>query len=414
MSYICAMNPLAIAFDAKRAVANNTGLGNYSRLVVDVMSQYFPENSYTLYAPRISDTSRIEFLAKRGNTHLVGPDSALWRHASALWRVRGGVTRQIMNDGIRLFHGLSNELPLDIARARIPSVVTIHDLIFKRLPLGYKPIDRRIYDYKFRHAAIAATRVIAISKRTGHDLTELYGIPPQKIDIVYQGCNPVFTRPVDSDFRDNVCKQLQLPPVFIAVVGTVEPRKNQLLAVKALPLLPEDVNLVIIGRGRMGYDREIAREVSRLRLTRRVKMISYVESRYLPAVYSLAAIAAYPSRYEGFGIPVIEAINCGTPVIAATGSCLEEAGGPGAVYVDPDSPEEFAAEAIKILDSAETRAEMAENGRKYVSRFNRRAFADGIMASYLKAIEHFDKSYPECTRLGTPSPYVCVRKFLGL
>lgn len=99
----------------------------------------------------------------------------------------------------------------------------------------------------------------------------------------------------------------------------------------------------------MGYDDLIRREIRRLNLEQRVKILPFVESCFLPAVYSLATIAAYPSRYEGFGIPVIEAINSGTPVIAATGSCLEEAGGPGALYVRPDFPNEFADAASRLL-----------------------------------------------------------------
>lgn len=377
---------MIIGFDAKRAVANNTGLGNYSRLVVDVLSELYPDNDYRLYAPRVNNTARVERLLHRSNVQLEGPDSALWRHASALWRVKGGLTTQLRRDNVQLFHGLSNELPLDISRIKIPSVVTIHDLIFRRCPEGYKAVDRAIYDYKFRHAAINATRVIAISERTKSDLMELYHIPESKISVVYQGCNPVFMEPVAPAQKAEVRQRLGLPERFIAMVGTVEPRKNQMLAVQAMPMLPKDVNLVIIGRGRMGYDDEVRREIRRLHLEPRVKMLPYVEGQYLPAVYSLAGLAAYPSRYEGFGIPVIEAINSGTPVVAATGSCLEEAGGPGALYVSPDSPEQFAEAAASILNSSSLRSSMVEAGKDWTQKFSRANFAAGIMQAYSLAL----------------------------
>lgn len=373
---------MIIGFEAKRAVANNTGLGNYSRLVVDVLSELYPDNDYRLYAPNVSNTTRMENLLHRGNLQLIAPDTALWRHASALWRVERGLTNQLRRDKVQLFHGLSNELPLDIARIKIPSVVTIHDLIFRRCPEGYKALDRAIYDYKFRHAAINSSRVIAISERTKSDLMELYHIPESKISVVYQGCNPVFMEPVEHARKMEVKQLLNLPDRFIAMVGTIEPRKNQMLAVQAMPMLPKDVNLVIIGRGRMGYDDEVRREIHRLHLESRVKMLPFVEGEYLPAVYSLAEIAAYPSRYEGFGIPVIEAINSGTPVVAATGSCLEEAGGPGALYVSPDSPEQFAEATASILNSSSLRSSMVEAGKDWTQKFSRANFAAGIMQAY--------------------------------
>lgn len=377
---------MIIGFEAKRAVANNTGLGNYSRLVVDVLSELYTDNDYRLYAPNVSNTTRMDNLLHRGNLQLIAPDTALWRHASALWRVERGLTNQLRRDKVQLFHGLSNELPLDIARIKIPSVVTIHDLIFRRCPEGYKALDRAIYDYKFRHAAINASRVIAISERTKSDLMELYHIPESKISVVYQGCNPVFTEPVEHARKMEVKQLLNLPDRFIAMVGTIEPRKNQMLAVQAMPMLPKDVSLVIIGRGRMGYDDAVRREIHRLHLEPRVKMLPFVEGEYLPAVYSLAEIAAYPSRYEGFGIPVIEAINSGTPVVAATGSCLEEAGGPGALYVSPDSPEQFAEATTSILSSSSLRSSMVEAGKDWTQKFSRANFAAGIMQAYNMAL----------------------------
>lgn len=376
------MEQMIIGFDAKRAVANNTGLGNYSRLVVDVLSELYPDNSYQLYAPKTASPERVATLLNRKNVSLIGPDKTLWKHASALWRVHRGITNQLSRNNVQLFHGLSNELPLDISRIGIPSVVTIHDLIFRKCPNGYKSIDRRIYDYKFRHAALNATRIIAISECTKRDIMDLYHIPESKISVVYQGCNPVFTQPIAPQQQNEVKQKLSLPDTFITMVGTVEPRKNQLLAVRALPAISKDVHLVIIGRGRMGYDDMIRREIRRMNLESRVTMIPFVESQYLPAVYSLAAIAAYPSRYEGFGIPVIEAINCGTPVVAASGSCLEEAGGPGALYVHPDSPEDFANAVSRLLNDTKLRTDMATAGKQWVQKFSRTNFANGIINAY--------------------------------
>lgn len=382
------MEKLKIGFDAKRAVRNFTGLGNYSRLVVDVLSREYPANDYRLYAPSVRQNDRLKPLVGRNNITLVTPDTAAGRAFPALWRVYGGLTSQIARDGIGLFHGLSNELPLDIARAGIPTVVTIHDLIFRRLPACYKPVDRAIYDYKFRHACENATRVIAISERTRDDIVELYGTDPGKIDIIYQGCDPQFAVPVDEAISNRVRAKYKLPERYIIAVGTVEHRKNQLQAVRALRHLPADVMLIIVGGHNKDYVRDVAREVAALGLTDRVRLLKGVPFADLPALYSMATVASYTSRYEGFGIPVIEAISAGVPVIAATGSCLEEAGGPGAVYVSPDSVDGYVDAARALLDTPAMRHDLVTRGREYIARFSPENFSQGLMGTYTKAISH--------------------------
>ena len=156
---------MKIGFDGKRAVSNNTGLGNYSRLLVEVLARKYADHQYTLYTPRMSDNDRLAPLEALPNVDFATPDRALWRPLGALWRSKG-MTAQLRRDHVDLYHGLSGELPLDIARSGIPSVVTIHDVIFRRFPECYKPVDRKIYNYKFRRAVEDASRVIAISECT--------------------------------------------------------------------------------------------------------------------------------------------------------------------------------------------------------------------------------------------------------
>ena len=376
---------MKIGFDAKRAVCNNTGLGNYSRLVIDVLSLYFPKNDYRLYSPVDRKNDRLEPLLSRENVEMVFPDTAMGRKLSSLWRV-GSVSSQLCRDNVDLFHGLSNELPLSIAKSGIPSVVTIHDLIFRHFPQYYKPIDRTIYDYKFRKAAENASRVIAISECTRNDIVEMYGIDPKKIDVVYQGCDPLFQVPVTLEARQRVKEKYNLPERFIVAVGTVESRKNQLLAVKALRGLPDDVKLVIVGR-RTAYATEIDNYIASQRgLASRVMFLEGVPFIDLPVIYALAQVSSYTSRFEGFGIPVIEALSVGTPVIAATGSCLEEAGGKGGVYVDPDNVDQYIEEARVLLDSRYHCDKLVELGRRHIKKFNLDNFAKGIMTTYNKAI----------------------------
>lgn len=378
------MKHLTIGFDAKRAVLNLTGIGNYSRLVLDVLTSRYPDNRYLLFTPRAAENPRLDPLLERQCAEVCTPDTAFGRIAPHVWRTRG-LTAQLRRAGVDLYHGLSNELPSGIERSGIPSVVTIHDLIFRRVPQSYHAADRRICDWKFRHAAESATRIIAISRRTAADIEELYGIDPDKIDIVYQGCAPAFYAPVTVADIERVRARYRLPERYIVAVGTVEMRKNQQLAVRALTMLPQSVKLVIVGR-RSGYAPELDHVISATGVSDRITFLTGIDFADLPALYAGAAAASYTSLYEGFGIPVIEAIASGTPVIAATGSCLEEAGGPGAIYVDPHDPEAYARAAMNIMDDSALRDKMVSSGRQHIRAFSADNFASGLVSTYAKTL----------------------------
>lgn len=378
---------MIIGFDAKRAVSNNTGLGNYSRLVIDVLSRSYPGMELRLYAPHPVATPRLQPLLERPNVTLVGPDTATGRRLSALWRIKG-VTAQARRDGIELFHGLSNELPLNIGRGGFPSVVTIHDLIFRKFPKYYKPIDRKIYDYKFRKAAENATRVIAISECTRRDLIDLYGISPHKIDVVYQGCDPQFHRTVSEAEKAEVTARLKLDFPYIIGVGTIEERKNQLLTLRALRSLPKDVRLVLVGR-RTPYTALIEEEAARLGLTERLHVLSGVPFADFPALYAGALASSYPSRYEGFGIPVIESMSVGTPCVIASGSCLEEAGGPHTPVVSPDDADALGAALCRLIDDTDYRRSVIDAGIIHANREDDDRLAQNIFNVYQKCLKEY-------------------------
>lgn len=365
-----------------------TGLGNYSRYVASVMSSRYPDGHYVLMAPRNRENPRLEPLLMRENVELFFPQGAITRRLPAWWR-----TVEMVHDwpklGIDLYHGLSNEIPLTSSLAPFPTVVTIHDLIWRRFPSDYSAIDRALYDFKYSRSARIATRIIAISERTKADIVEEWGISPDKIDVIYQGCDPSFGRHVAFEERADLRRRFGLPERYILSVGTVQGRKNQLLAVKALPYLPDDVKLVIAGKSQPAYRAEIDRFISENRLGDRVIWLSSVEMAALPALYSGAVFSSYTSRYEGFGIPVIESLSASTPVVACTGSCLEEAGGEGAIYVGPDDVEGYADAARALIEKPWLRDKLVAQGRRHIKQFNEADFATATMKTYNKAIlEH--------------------------
>jgi len=185
---------------------------------------------------------------------------------------------------------------------------------------------------------------------------------------------------------DEVRCRYQLPGRFILSVGSIEARKNIAEAVKALNYLPEDIHLVAVGKP-TEYAEQVLRSISRPALASRVRFLHNVPDADLHALYQMAEVFVYPSRYEGFGIPVIEAIHSGLPVVAATGSCLEEAGGPDCLYVSPDDEKAMAVAIARVLKGAEGREERIRRSRDYVRRFEGTDVASQVLEVYRRVLK---------------------------
>jgi glycosyltransferase involved in cell wall biosynthesis len=369
-----------LGFDAKRVFHNATGLGNYSRDVLRILHRLRPEHAYFAYTPR---PGPMPFELHGGRFEVRGPRGPVGRALPALWRTRG-IVGDLRADGIRLFHGLSNELPLGIERSGVAGAVTIHDLIFERFPELYPPLDRRIYAAKARSAVRRAAVVIAVSEQTKRDLVELYGVDPARIRVVYQTCHEAFRAPVAEERLRDVAARYELPERFLLAVGTIERRKNLLVALRALEKLP-GVLLVAVGRP-TPYAEELIGFARAHGLTDRVRLLSGVSTPDLAAMYRLATVALYPSLFEGFGIPIVEALFSGTPVVTTRGGCFGEAGGPGSAYVDPHDPEALRAVLARLLEDGAERARMREEGLRHATRFSDAAIADGLFAAYDDAL----------------------------
>jgi glycosyltransferase involved in cell wall biosynthesis len=274
-----------------------------------------------------------------------------------------------------------NGLAYRINRSGIRSVVTVHDLIFMRFPEYFGRVSRTIYKAKLKYACRVADKIVAVSKRTKDDLVELLGISPKKIEVVYQGCDAVFKTICTEAQKKAVLKKYHITEPYILSVGTIEERKNLLVLIKALSQVKQPVKLVVVGR-QTGYAELIKEAIHRYQLTDRMIFLSDVNFADLPALYQSAAMFVYPSRYEGFGIPILEALNSGTPVIAATGSCLEEAGGEDSIYVAPDDASTLAKSIINLLTDDALRQKMISSGRAYAANFNDDKLAAQLMAVY--------------------------------
>jgi glycosyltransferase involved in cell wall biosynthesis len=288
---------------------------------------------------------------------------------------------QLKKDGVRLFHGLSGELPIGIRKAGIKTVVTIHDLIFMRHPEYYHWIDTKIYEWKFRQVLREADRIVAISACTRRDIAQLGGIDESRIDLIYQSCATRFSQMPTAQKAEEVRLRYGLPGRYVLSVGSIEERKNALLALKSLHWLPGDIGLVLVGKA-TDYTKRLTEYARQNNLADRLFLLHGVPDDDLPAIYGRAEVFVYPSRYEGFGIPIIEAIRMGLPVVACTGSCLEEAGGPDSLYVGPDDAEGMAAAIQKLLNGTDEREGRISRSQEYVRRFENNDAAERFASLY--------------------------------
>ena len=373
---------MKIGFDAKRLFNNFTGLGNYSRFVVAALLEHVPDNEYILYTPNIRHHPEITPITAHSNVAIVTP-SAVYRlfRATSLWRTWGiGKERSVST--LNVFHGLSQELPVNLP-ANIKKVVTVHDLIFLRFPKFYNPIDVRIYKAKVKAACLSAHKIVAISQQTAEDLVDFLGISESKIKVVYQGCHPQFMKVLSIDEIRNTKKKYNLPEQYVLNVGTVEARKNVMTVVKAMSILPikSRLPLVIMGR-ETAYKKEVVAMALQLGVLDSIIFLHQVPFTDFPPIYQGAQLFVYPSLFEGFGIPLVEAIESAIPVITSTGSCFSEAAGPGSIYIDPGNEEELAFQLNRVLLDRELQQQMISAGKKYTARFTSAQIANDLNSVY--------------------------------
>ena len=331
---------MKIGFDAKRYYHNRTGLGNYSRTLVGNISAMHPDAETCLY-----DCKAMERTFRLG--------------------------RRAQDDGCDVFHGLSNELPRDIARRGLPSVVTMHDVAWRTFPDMYKPWDRVIYDWKYGWSARHATHVVCISESTKRDVIRFYGVPEQRISVIYQPAQTTFYEPMDKvEAARRVSEALPYlnSEPYILTVGSINSRKNLLGMVKAYERLPRDSrpHFVVVGDGGE-YRKTVERYISD---HGGMDGVIHIESNIhdaltLKALYTQAQLLMYPSFYEGFGLPVVEAALQCCPVITSNVSSLPEAAGDAAIQCSPSSVDEIAEALRFMLGNEAERKERGVRARQY-------------------------------------------------
>ncbi|WP_295120854.1 glycosyltransferase family 1 protein [uncultured Chitinophaga sp.] len=372
---------LNIGFDAKRAYQNKTGLGNYSRSLIHSLATNYPEHQYFLYAPKITG---LFAAGTYPNIHPVLPEKGLHKLFRSAWRSRF-VTGDLAKHNIDIYHGLSHEIPFGIHRTGVKSLVTMHDLIFERYPEQYNPIDVYTYRKKAKYACDKADRIIAISIQTKEDIVYYYKTPPEKISVAYQSCDPAFEIEHPREHIKAMLEKYRLPQEYFLYVGSIIERKNLLGILKAMTMLNgASLPLVVLGDG-SGYKTRVKAYVKEQGLEQKVFFLNEMASfayHDLPALYQGAAALIYPSLFEGFGIPILEALWSKTPVITSQGSCFHETGGEAALYIDPLRPESIAHAMERVMEDTNLVKGMILKGLDHAQQFTAAKTAEVVMEIY--------------------------------
>ncbi|GAB3006002.1 glycosyltransferase family 1 protein [Niabella terrae] len=379
---------MKIGLDAKRAFHNGTGLGVFNRVLVDLLATHYPQHQYYLFNPKPGNRYQPRF----PQVQEIRPAKKLHKLLSSAWRSKW-VVADLQQQQIDLYHGTSHEIPVGLPASGIPSVVTIHDLFAELHPEDFKALDVRIYRTKTRYACRNANRIMAISETTKADIIDLYGIQPEKIAVAYQSCDPRFQLPASEASRQAIRTRYGLPEQFFLYVGSIIERKNLLNLCKALGELGSalPLPLVVIGKGR-SYKEKIQQYLKSRGLDQQVIFLAdalktagkkpFIQAADLPVIYQLSEALVYPSFYEGFGIPIVEAMSSGVPVITSNCSCMPEIGGNAAVYIDPADPTSIATGLHRVFNDRNFRQDLIDKGLENARRFAPETYVQSVMNIY--------------------------------
>lgn len=378
--------PLQLGFDATAAVTQGGGIGRYTRELLRALAAHDPHNQYRVFfATERPITAANHPLphapANFRFTHL--PFHDIW--LARLWhRARLPLLVNWLTGPIQLFH--SPDFTLPPVQRDTRTLLTVHDLSFVRDPESAAPGLRTYLNQVVPRSVARADHILADSAATRDDLCELYRTPPEKISVLYSGVNPMFRPITDAAALQAVRAKYQLGAApFILAVSTLQPRKNFARLIQAFARLPAplraDLRLVIAGGKGWLYDAIFA-EVEKQGLQKQVLFPGFVADADLPALLSAARVLAYPSLYEGFGLPILEAYACGTPVVTSTASCLPEVAGDAAWLVSPTDVDALAAALTEAIQNETLRAQRRTAGFARAREFTWDKAAEQLLGVY--------------------------------
>ncbi len=376
---------MRIGIDYGAAVWQGAGIGRCARALIAALLRLDRENEYVLLYPRGRRGRPAPFLAHLSR---LGHPRLRWRalplsdhELAVLWyRLRLPLPLELLCGRLDLFYSPDSVLPPQLHGRR---VVTTHDLAFHVYPACAVPSLRWYQHGAIPRSVARADLVLADSESTRQDLMRFLHVPPQRVQVLHLGVEPTFRPLSDRAYLEGVRARYRLPERFLLTVGTVEPRKNLPRLLAALAGLPESERLPLIVAGRPGWlYHESYAAVELLALAPWVRFLGYVPDDDLPALYNLAMALAYPSLYEGFGLPPLEAMACGTPVMTSAVSSLPEVVGEAAVLVEPTDTDSIREGLGRLLADAALRARLRTAGLERARAFTWERAAEKLLAAF--------------------------------
>jgi glycosyltransferase involved in cell wall biosynthesis len=337
-----------------------TGVGRYTSKLIEYLQKVDQSNAYALYAPR-------KFLDFRVTTPRLSAGNFRFKHD----HFKAGAYRTL--GPVDLYHAPSPET-LTMTGCKI--VVTVHDLIYKTFPQGHTASTVETSEKQFREITRRADKIICCSQSTRRDLHEHFKIPESRSCVIYQGVDRNLFYPMDKKPGYGGQWSLKAKGIvgpYILFVGTIEPRKNLVNLLEAFSIVKErrqfSGQLVVVGmKGWMSDD--LQEFVGKLKVAPHVRFLGYVPDDELRILYNRAEVLVFPSFYEGFGFPIVEAMSCGTPVVTSNTSSCQEVAGEAALTVSPRSPLEIAQAILRIIEDRNFRAALIEKGLKRSEHFS--------------------------------------------
>ena len=356
---------MRVTIDYTPAIQQHAGIGRYADELARALIALYPRDEWRLFyvdPEQRVPSSPLDTLPRRA-----------LRQSSKPWRLRVLLSIYLQRSQDRtigkteLFHATDHLLPR-LSHTR--SVFTLHDLTALTFPATHTQLNRRFLQWMLPYFLRDADLIIADSASTQRDALRLYNLPAERIRVVHLGVDRRF-QPAASDTQAQTRARYHLPDRFILSVGTLEPRKNLITLLEACHALHadgSDVALVIAG-GRGWHSEPFFERLRALGLEDAVQLLGRVPDEDLPALYTLAEVFAFPSLYEGFGLPVLEAMACGTPVVCSSTSSLPEVAGEAAIQIFPTAVREWTQALKQIGGNAAVRADLRERGIKQAARF---------------------------------------------
>ena len=368
-----------IGIDAHAIGARQGGNETYIKNLIESLAEIDGENRYTVYHANARAAEEWRGRFPNFAVRLLPPPTPLVRVPVAL-------ALELRFRPVDILHVQYTAPPFCPA----PVVVTIHDLAFEHLPETFTRRGSFQLKLTVRRTARKAVRIATVSEYSRQDLIRTYKLPPDKIVVTHNGVEPRFSpSPGSADETQSIRRRFGIDRDYILAVGSLQPRKNLVRLIRAYAELRKQYDtfthqLVIVGR-KLWLADQIFEEVARQRWEQDVILTDYVDDQDLPALYRAAALFVYPSLFEGFGLPPIEAMACGTPVITSNTSSLPEVTGDAAILIDPYNDQELSQSIIRIINDRSLRAQLREKGISQARKFTWRTAAEQTLQLYREA-----------------------------